>query len=418
MSSLIISGGQKLSGRIRVAGMKNAVLPLMTACLLTDQKCVLENVPQIKDVDTFVNLLQGLGVAVTWRDHVLSITAKGLNDNHPDVELVRKMRASVLLMGALLVRKGKVIMPYPGGDIIGARPIDIHLRGFQKLGAHVKQSRADFSISGKLKGAKVVMRLPSVLATENLLLAASLTEGTTIIKPSAAEPHVQELANFLNKMGAKISGTGSYELRVEGVPRLHGARFKIIPDQIEAGTFAILGAATRSEIEILDIVPEHLDNVLERFEEMGVAFEISKGNLYIKKPKEIYQANIIQTGYYPQHIPSDLQPPFALLATQAKGTSLIHDPVFEGRLGYINELIKMGANAIVADPHRALITGPTPLYGTEINSLDIRAGITLVIAGLIADGQTIIRDADHIDRGYENIEERLSSLGARIKRVN
>ena len=397
--------------------MKNAVLPLMAACLLTDEECVLENVPKIKDVETFVDLFKALGVETSWRDHILRVSAKGLHTTHPDSGLVRKMRASVLLMGALLARLGRVTMPYPGGDVIGARPIDIHLRGFRKLGAQVKEGRTDFSISGKLKGTKIVMRLPSVLGTENLLLAAVLAEGTTIIKPCAAEPHVQELANFLNKMGAKISGIGSYELRVEGVPRLHGARHDIIPDQVEAGTFAVLGAATRSEIEVQNIVPDHLDNVLERFEEMGVSFEVSKSNLYIKKPKEIYRAAIIQTGYFPQHIPSDLQPPFALLATQAKGTSLIHDPVFEGRLGYVNELIKMGANAIIADPHRALITGPTPLYGTEINGLDIRAGITLVIAGLVADGKTTIADADHIDRGYEGVEERLRALGATIERI-
>jgi UDP-N-acetylglucosamine 1-carboxyvinyltransferase len=417
MSSLAIHGGGKLSGTIGVAGMKNAVLPLMAACLLTDEECVLENVPDIKDVETFTELFHALGVQVGRADHRLTISAKGLTTGQVKPELTRQIRASVLLMGPLLGRLGSVSMAYPGGDFIGARPIDIHMDGFRKMGAQVKENHADFHVTGKLKGAKVVMRLPSVTGTENLLLAAVLAQGRTIIKPAAAEPHVQELASFLNKMGANIEGIGTYELRVTGVSRLHGAAHTIIPDQIEGGTFAVLAAATRSEIVISRIVPDHLDNVFERFEEIGVNFEVSKSNLYIKKPKDVYRATIIQTGYYPQHIPSDLQPPLALLATQAKGTSLIHDPVFEGRLGYIQELMKMGANAVLADPHRALITGPTPLYGTEINGLDIRAGITLLIAGLVAEGKTVIHDAHHIDRGYEDIENRLTKLGAKIERL-
>lgn len=416
MSRLRISGGSPLSGTIRVAGMKNAVLPLMAAALLTDEECILENVPDIKDVDTFTELFRALGVRVDRYNHRLTISAKGLTRGTLNPALTRKIRASVLLMGPLLSRLGSVAMAYPGGDFIGARPIDIHLAGFRKMGAQIKENHADFHVAGKLKGAKIVMRLPSVTGTENLLLAAVMADGKTIIKPAAAEPHVQDLAIFLQKMGAKIDGIGTYELYVTGVDRLHGATHTIIPDQIEAGTFAILGAATRSEIEIANIVEEHLDNVFERFEEMGVNFEVSKSSVYIKKPKDIYRATILQTGYYPQHIPSDLQPPFALLATQAKGTSLIHDPVFEGRLGYIPELQKMGANVVVADPHRALITGPTPLHGTEINGLDIRAGITMLIAGLVAEGRTIINDADHIDRGYEQIEERLKALGAGIER--
>jgi len=416
MSSLLIKGGQKLSGIIKVAGMKNAVLPLMAACLLTHEECVLENVPAIKDVETFVDLFRDLGVAVTCVNHTLTISAKTAT-NVPNPTLTRKLRASVLLLGALLPRFGDVKMPYPGGDVIGARPIDIHLDGFRKLGARVAENHAGMHLSGKLKGAKIVLRLPSVLATENLLLAAALTPGITIIKPAAAEPHVQELARFLIQMGAKVDGIGTYELRVTGVEKLTGARHDIDPDQVEAGTFAILGAATRSEIEITPIVPDHLDNIVRQFEEMGVGFEVSKRSLLMKKPKSIYKASIIQTGYYPQHIPSDLQPPFALLATQAKGTSLIHDPVFEGRMSYIHELMKMGANAIIADPHRALITGPTPLFGTEMNGLDIRAGITLLIAGLVAEGKTVIHDADHIDRGYEHIEDRLTELGAAIERV-
>jgi UDP-N-acetylglucosamine 1-carboxyvinyltransferase len=218
-------------------------------------------------------------------------------------------------------------------------------------------------------------------------------------------------------MGAHIKGIGTYEFQVTGVKKLRGTKCRIVPDQIEAGTFAILGATTKSEIGIQEIIPDHLDNILLQLEDMGVQFEVSRSKLVIKRPKDVYRAAIVQTGYYPQHIPSDLQPLFALLATQAKGTSLIHDPIFEGRMSYLHELMKMGANTVIADPHRALITGPTPLYGTEINGLDIRAGITLLIAGLVAEGKTVIHDANHIDRGYEKIEERLRTLGATIERV-
>lgn len=417
MSSLIIQGGKKLSGSIRVAGMKNAVLPLMAATLLTEDECILENVPRIKDVETFVAIFHDLGVAVKWSNHTLIISAHNLKNGRPNSLLTRKLRASVLLMGALLGRFGRVHMSYPGGDIIGARPIDTHLFGLSHLGAQVRESRSDVVIfAPKLSGTKVVLPESSVTGTENLLLAAVRAKGVTVIKLAATEPHVQELAVFLNKMGAKITGFGTSTITVTGVEKLRGAKYRIIPDQIEAGTFACLAAATKSEVEIQDIEPDHLDAVFVLLEQMGVVFEVGHTNLYIKKPREIYKAAVIQTGLYPK-LASDLQPPFAVLATQSKGTSLVHDWMYEGRLNYINELIKMGANAIIADPHRALITGPTPLYGTEINGLDIRAGITLAIAGLTAEGKTTIADADHIDRGYENIEGRLQALGADIERV-
>lgn len=417
MSSLVINGGKKLAGTIRVAGMKNAVVALMPACLLTEEECVLENVPAIRDIDALIKIFHELGVAAERRGESIKINAKNLRSGEPDRELTRKIRASVLLMGPLLARFRSVRMSYPGGDVIGARPIDTHLAGFAKLGALVRENHSDVSINAqKLMGSTIVLTESSVTATENIMMAATLAEGTTVIKLAAMEPHVQDLAVFLNKMGAKISGHGSPTITIEGVKKLHGATHKIIPDQVEAGTFACLAAATRSEIEIQDIEPDHLDAEFVLLEEMGVEFEVGHTNLYIKRPKELYKAAVIQTGLYPK-LASDLQAPFGVLATQAKGTSLVHDWMYEGRLGYINELIKMGANAIIADPHRALITGPTPLFGTEINSLDIRAGITLVIAGLVAEGKTIINDAEHIDRGYEKIEERLQKLGADVRRI-
>jgi UDP-N-acetylglucosamine 1-carboxyvinyltransferase len=418
MSTFVISGGKKLSGSIEVAGSKNAILPIMAACLLTDEECVIENVPRIEDVETMSEILRSLDTSVIYKNHTLTISAKKVAAREPNQELVRKFRSSVFLLGALLARRGKVSMGFPGGDQIGARPIDVHLFGFTKMGARVVENHADVTVTApKLLGTKVVLRVPTVTGTENLLLASATAKGKTTIKIAAGEPHVQDLANFLNKMGAKIKGAGTHTIEVEGVPKLHGARHSIVPDNIEVGTFACLAAATRSELEIRNIEPDHLDSVFLQMELMGVNFEVGHNNLYVRPPHDVYHPAPIMTGYYPYHLPTDLQPPFAVLATQAKGTSLVHDPIFEGRLGYINELVKMGANAIIADPHRALITGPTPLIGTEINGLDIRAGITLVIAGLVAEGETIIREAEHVDRGYERVEERLHKIGADIKRV-
>ena len=417
MSRLIIKGGRKLSGSIRVAGMKNAVLPLMAACLLTDDECTLENVPKIKDVESFIDILKALGAAMTWKNHTLVINAAGVKGSEPDPVLTRKLRASVLLMGPLISRFGRVKMAYPGGDIIGARPIDTHLFGFSHLGAQVRENHADVSVTAnRLSGATVVLPESSVTGTENLILAAVFAKGKTTIKLAATEPHVQELATFLNKMGAKIHGQGTSTIIIEGVENLSGTRHTIIPDQIETGTFACLAAATKSDIEIKNIEPDHLDAVFVLLEQMGVVFEVGHSNLYIKPPRQMYKSAVIQTGLYPK-LASDLQPTFAVLATQAKGTSLVHDWMYEGRLNYVSELIKMGANAIIADPHRALITGPTPLFGTEINGLDIRAGITLVIAGLVAEGTTTIHDAGHVDRGYERVDERLKALGADITRI-
>lgn len=418
MSTFVIAGGKKLSGSINVSGSKNAVLPIMAAALLTDEECVVENVPAIKDVATLSEIMRGLGATVVYKNHTLTISAKKLNDSQPNPELVRKLRSSVFLLGALLARRGKVSMAFPGGDQIGARPIDVHLYGFTKLGARIVENHADVAITApKLSGTKVVLRIPSVTGTENLLLAAVRAKGTTVIKIAAGEPHVQDLAAFLIKMGAKIRGAGTHTIEIQGVEKLHGVTHHIIPDNIEVGTFACLAAATRGEVEVRDIDPDHLDSVFLQMELMGINFEVGHHNLYIKPPHGVYHSAPIMTGYYPYHLPTDLQPAFAVLATQAKGTSLVHDPIFEGRLAYINELVKMGANAIIADPHRALITGPTKLLGTEINGLDIRAGITLVIAGLVAEGRTTIREAEHVDRGYERIEERLRAIGATISRV-
>lgn len=415
MEKLLINGGQKLSGTIAVAGAKNAVLPLIAASLLTESKCRLINVPKILDVEIFIEILQGLGCEVKTRDRVLEIVSKDLKSCIPKKELVQSMRASVVFMGALLGRLKKAEVAFPGGDKIGKRPINLHLKAFTELGAKIEAGEIVRLSAEKLRGGEVFAE-SSVTGTENMILASVLAEGTTNIKLAALEPHVQLLCDFLNEMGAKIEGVGTHTLKIRGVTELHGAEIEVIPDMIEAGTFAILAAASKSEIEITNVDHSHLDAVYEKFAEIGVNFDKSGNHLIIREPLKPYQAVNIRTGVYPS-LATDLQPPFGLLLTQCTGKSIIHDWIYEGRLGYLNELSKMGAKVKIIDAHQAEITGPTELTPAIINSLDIRSGMTLVIASLIAKGVSEISGIHHIDRGYENLEQRLSALGADIKRV-
>jgi len=304
----------------------------------------------------------------------------------------------------------------PGGCIIGKRPLDTHFAVLRALGCEITINNEDYILKSRgLKGAYIVLPEFSVTATENAIMAACLAEGETTIKTAAAEPHVQDLIAFLNKMGAKIQGSGTHELKIQGVKKLKGARHQLIPDQIEIGTWAIAAAVTRGQVSIRPIVAEHLEMVFIKMREAGLNFEI-KGDTLLVKPAREFKAFKLQSLPHPG-FPTDLEAPFGVLATQCAGTSLIHDPLYEGRLGYVNELEKMGANAVICDPHRVLITGPTPLYGREIRSFDLRAGATLIIAGLLAEGETIINDVEIVDRGYEKIEARLTALGAKIKRA-
>ncbi len=417
MSKFIITGGQPLRGTIKASGMKNAATPIIAATLLTDEECVISNVPRISDVMRMLEIITSLGAQVEWTgDHEVKICTRDANIKSLDEKAVKSMRSSILLLGPLLARFKKVSIPEPGGCIIGNRPPNTHFYALEKLGANVKRENGNFHLeTSGLVGSLVILPEFSVTATENLVMAASLAEGKTEVRLAAAEPHVQDLIKFLNSMGAKISGAGTHRLVIDGVEKLHGARHNLIPDQIEIGTFAVAAAVTRGEVEIQNIVPEHLDIILLKLKEAGVKVEV--GNNFLKiKPSADLRAFRLQTLPYPG-FPTDLQAPFGVLATQCQGTTLIQDPMFEGRMGYVGELIKMGANAIVADPHRVVITGPTPLYGQEIKSFDLRAGATLIIAGLLAAGETIINEAEIVDRGYERIEERLSALGAKIRRV-
>lgn len=395
--------------------MKNAAVSILAATLLTSDVCVIDNVPRISDVERIIEIMKSLGAQIEWTgEHELTVDCVKVNLQNIDKKMVKSMRASILFMGPLLARFKEVTLPEPGGCIIGNRPIDAHLFALQKLGAEISREKEFFHLkTSRLKGAEIILPEFSVTATENAIMAAVLAEGITTIKLAAAEPHVQDLIAFLQKMGAKIEGAGTHTLKIEGVKKLSGARHELIPDQIEIGTFAVAAAATHGEIAIHPVKSEHLDKILSVLSFIGVNWEI-KGDALLIHHSHPLNAFKLQAMPYPG-FPTDLQAPFGVLATQCQGTSLIHDPLFEGRLGYINELVKMGANAVICDPHRVLITGPTPLYNQEIKSFDLRAGATMIIAGLVADGETILNEAEMVYRGYERIDEKLRLLGADVE---
>lgn len=418
MSRLRIQGGKKLRGRLRVAGMKNAATPILAATLLTDEPSLLKNVPRIRDVERMLDILRSLGVSADWvGDHDLKIEPKGADPAKLDRKAMRSMRSSVLFLGPMLARFREVELPEPGGCIIGNRPLDTHLVALTSLGAACERGKEGYRLSAdKLVGRTVVLPEFSVTATENLMMAAALAEGRTTIKLAAAEPHVQDLGDFLNAMGARIQGHGTHVVTIDGVAKLHGATHAIIPDQIEAGTFMVAAALTRGDLTIESVRPDHLDVVIQRLEAIGANVEVAQDSVRVTAQGAL-KAFKFQSMPYPG-LPTDLMAPFGVLATQCAGTSMIHEPMYEGRFGFVNELVKMGANAVVCDPHRVLISGPTPLYGQDIKSLDLRAGATLLLAGILADGETVLHDAEIIDRGYERIEARFAEVGASISREN
>jgi UDP-N-acetylglucosamine 1-carboxyvinyltransferase len=418
MEKFIINGGKPLKGEIDVKGSKNAATPILSACLLTEEECIIDNLPLITDVMKMIQILQSMGVEVE-RIGERTVRVKAGSNVDPekmDFSQVGHMRSSILLLGSLLARFHKFKIKQPGGCIIGARPIGTHFDALEALGAEITQDDNFYYLEAeKLVGRKIVLKEFSVTATENLMMAATLTEGTTTIRTAAIEPHVQDLGRFLRKMGADIRGCGFHSIEIKGVEKLHGATHSIQSDPIEAGTFAIAAGATRGDVLIRNVDCDDLDLVLEKLKEAGVPFEIEGRNLHIKPTSKLGTLNKIEARTYPG-IPTDLQAPFAILATQTEGNTLIHDTLYEGRMQYINELTKMGANAVICDPHRAIITGPTPLYGQNITSFDLRAGATMIIAALLAQGQSTISGIEQVDRGYEKIEERLAALGADIRR--
>lgn len=417
-AQFIIDGGRPLAGEVTIRGSKNTVLPLIGACLLTEEPCLLENVPDITDVAVMLEIAEKLGARVSWdrRGQAVTIDAREISSTAPDYNLSRRLRGSILFAGSLLGRFRRAVIPYPGGDVIGARPLATHFQALEALGVSIREDQEIHLDGQKLRGADVTLEEPSVTATENAILAAVLAPGKTIMRLAACEPHVQELIIFLRNMGADIRWRDILRLEINGVTRLAGARQRANPDELEISSFAALAAATRSAITLSDIDPEYLDAVFLQLKKMGVAFEHSGRTLAILKPPAGYRAFRVQSGLYPK-LGSDHLPPFAVLATQAEGTSLIHDWLYEGRFRYVPELQKMGADCTILDPHRALISGPRHLAGCEIAGLDIRSGMTLIIAALVASGRSVINKVEHIDRGYERIEERIGELGADIKRV-
>lgn len=412
----VIEGGRPLRGQVRVSGNKNAADYAMAAALLSPEDCILENVPDIEDVSYMSQILRQLGAEVEpLSPGRLRINAANITSFEPPAQLVVNMRASFLVMGALLTRFGKAACCPPGGDVIGLRPLDIHLAGFKALGAAVYRRGDQFVAEGeRLRGARVVLDYPSVMGTLNILLAATLADGTTTIINAAAEPEVVSIAGMLNRMGAKVRGAGGNTVEVEGVRELRGTTLRILPDRVEAGTFAVAVAATRGEVEIQEAVPEHMDALIWKLQEAGVRVRAMEGGIVVTG-MDSYHAVSAQAVPYPG-LATDIHPPFAAFLTQAKGVSVIHERVYDNRLLYISELRKMGADVITAG-QTAIVSGPTHLYGTPVRAMDVRAGAALVVAALCAEGTTEISDIHHVDRGYEALDEKLRSLGASIQRV-
>ena len=419
MDKLIIRGGAPLLGTIRVSGAKNAALPCMAAALLTDEPVILENIPQVRDIQTTRNLLAAMGAEVELgygrAQHRTTIQAKNLAAPEASYELVKTMRASTLVLGPLVARCGTARVSLPGGCAIGSRPIDLHIKGLERLGAKITQDHGYVEASAKrLKGAEIVFDKITVTGTEDLLMAATLAEGETIMQNCAREPEVADLADLLNKMGAQIEGAGTSTIRVKGVAKLKGAKHRIIPDRIEAGTFIIAGAMTGGDLNVAGCDPTHLDAVLDKLKQAGVKAKSTSDSVRVMGDNPLTAADMT-TEEYPG-FPTDCQAQFMALATQAEGTSVVTENIFENRFMHAQELVRMGAN-IKIEGRRAVVVGKSPLSAAAVLASDLRASASLVLAALVADGETIIDRVYHLDRGYENIEEKLRGVGAEIKRI-
>jgi UDP-N-acetylglucosamine 1-carboxyvinyltransferase len=419
MDKLVIRGGSPLLGTVRVSGAKNAALPCMAAALLTDEPVILENIPQVRDIQTTRNLLAAMGAEVELgygrAQHRTTIHCKNLASPEASYELVKTMRASTLVLGPLVARCGRARVSLPGGCAIGQRPIDLHIKGLELLGATIKQEHGYVeATAARLKGAEIVFDKITVTGTEDLLMAATLAEGETILQNAAREPEVADLAALLNKMGAKIEGAGTPTIRIKGVSKLKGAKHRIIPDRIEAGTFLIAGALTGGDLNIANCDPAHLDAILAKLKDAGVKTKSNTDSVRVMGDNP-FTASDLATEEYPG-FPTDMQAQFMALATQAEGTSIITENIFENRFMHAQELVRMGAN-IKIEGRRAVVAGKTPLSAAAVLASDLRASASLVLAALVADGETIIDRVYHIDRGYEKIEEKLKAVGAQIRRI-
>ena len=423
MEQFVIQGGQPLNGTVVPSGNKNAALPLIAATLLTDQPVILRNLPRIRDVHTMLKLVADLGVSITELDrHTFRFQACDLKKTQLDRELCRDIRASILLAGPLLARLKSVELPPPGGDVIGRRRVDTHFLAFSQLGAEVHIA-GEFRVSAqRLIGADILLDEASVTGTENAIMAAALAEGTTIFRNAASEPHVQELCQLLNLMGARIGGLGSNTLTIDGVRDLQGADFTIGPDYLEIGSFIGLAAITGGEMLIKHAAPQHLGMVRLVFERLGVKFEARGDDVFVPRGQSLTVVPDlgdaipkIDDAPWPA-FPADMMSTAIVIATQAAGSVLIHEKMFESRLYFVDKLIGMGARIVLCDPHRCIVQGPSWLHGERLESPDIRAGMALVSAALCAQGQSVIRNIGQIDRGYEQIEAKLQALGANIVR--
>ena len=423
MARFIIGGERRLGGKFIPGGTKNAALPMLAACTLTDEPVILDNLPLIDDVKTMLSILDGLGVEVTLDDHSVTLRARNLKDGRLPQDLCRQVRSSILFAGPLVARLGKAVIYPPGGDVIGRRRLDTHFAGLQALGIDVDCNSHYTFKRRRLRGAAIVLDEASVTGTENILMAAVLAAGRSTIYNAACEPHVQDLCTLLNKMGARIGGIGTNLLTIDGVKRLHGARHRILPDLIETGSFLAAAAITGGALTIPDIEPSHTAIIHNTFARLGITWNVNRAGLRLAPHRPLRVAHDfgtpvpkIEDGPWPA-FPSDLMSIMIVAATQAIGTTLLFEKMFESRLYFVDQLISMGANITLCDPHRVVVVGPARLHGTSMAGPDIRAGMALPLAALTARGESIIGNAQCIDRGYEKIECKLQALGASIERA-
>jgi len=419
MDKLVIRGGTPLLGTVRISGAKNAALPCMAAALLTEDTVILENIPQVRDIETTRRLLSAMGADVELgygrAQHRTTIQARNLVTPEASYELVKTMRASTLVLGPLVARCGRARVSLPGGCAIGARPIDLHIKGLERLGAKIVQEHGYVEATAhRLRGAEIVFDKITVTGTEDLLMAATLAEGETLMQNCAREPEVADLADLLNQMGAHIQGAGTSTIRVKGVSKLHGTKHRIIPDRIEAGTFIIAAALTGGDVNVTNCDPDHLTAVLQKLHEAGVKTTHTPDSIRVMGDNPLNAADL-NTEEYPG-FPTDMQAQYMAVATQAEGTSILTENIFENRFMHALELVRMGAN-IRIEGRRAIVRGKTPLSAAAVLASDLRASASLVLAALVAHGETIIDRVYHIDRGYEHIEEKLKGIGAEIRRI-
>ncbi|MDD4582985.1 MAG: UDP-N-acetylglucosamine 1-carboxyvinyltransferase [Eubacteriales bacterium] len=419
MAKYIVEKSGPLRGEVEISGSKNAVLPIMAAAILADEECEIMEAPALRDVDVMCRLLRSIGSQVTedYKNSKILIKTNKIIEEEAPYELVKRMRASILVMGPLLAKTGRAKIALPGGCAIGARPIDLHLKGFQTLGAEIKQGHGYVEAKAdQLVGGKVYLDFPSVGATENIMMASALAKGMTIIENAAEEPEIVDLANFMNKMGAKVKGAGTDIIRIEGVAKLHGVKHTVIPDRIETGTFMIAAAITRGNVLIRNVVPDHVRPIIAKLMECGVDIEDNDEGIRVRSDLKNLISTDIKTMPYPG-FPTDMQPQFMAFLTTVKGPSVVVETVFENRFMHVGELNRMGAD-IKIEGRSAVIQGERPLQGAQVICTDLRAGAAMVLAGLMAEGATEISEIYHLERGYTSFVKKLKDLGAKIKRIN